>query len=100
MRIWDPTTGTQTTTLTGHTDWVRAVVVFAGQDGRTLLATGGGDGTVRLWDPANGFGCLVVPLDIAVLDIASLGTELAVGTAEGVILISVVPAALEMSLPS
>ncbi|MDQ3153491.1 MAG: hypothetical protein M3R63_17855, partial [Actinomycetota bacterium] len=42
--------------LTGHTDRVLAVcpVGVPGPGGRTLLATGDGDATVRLWDPATG----------------------------------------------
>ena len=41
--------------LTGHTRWVGAVCpVPGGPGGRTLLATGSGDATVRLWDPATG----------------------------------------------
>ena len=40
--------------LTGHTGAVTAVAFGQLPDGRTLLATGSDDGTVRLWDPATG----------------------------------------------
>ena len=55
MRLWDPATGTPVgEPLTGHTDWVVAVCAVPGPGGRTLLATGSADATVRLWDPATG----------------------------------------------
>ncbi|MFC8826813.1 NACHT and WD repeat domain-containing protein, partial [Streptomyces sp. NPDC057137] len=41
-------------TLHGHTRGVRAVVAFLMPDGRTLLAAGGDDGAVRIWDPLTG----------------------------------------------
>ena len=40
--------------LTGHTKSVLAVAAVLLPDGRTLLATGSDDRTVRLWDPATG----------------------------------------------
>ncbi|TQE30524.1 hypothetical protein Sipo8835_23145 [Streptomyces ipomoeae] len=95
VRIWDPATGTQTATLTGHTGGVHAVTGFTDPGGRTFLATAGGDGTVRIWDPAADFSLLVVPLGVAVYDIAPIGTDLALATAEGVVLISLNSSAWE-----
>ena len=51
VRIWDPATGQQRATLTGHTGEVSAVAIAP--DG-TWLATASDDGTVRIWDPATG----------------------------------------------
>jgi len=51
VRIWDPVTGTERRTLTGHTDSLWAVAIAP--DG-TWLATAGKDGTVRIWDPVTG----------------------------------------------
>jgi WD40 repeat protein len=39
--------------LTGHTGWVWAVA-WGSINGKTVLASAGYDGTVRLWDPATG----------------------------------------------
>jgi WD40 repeat protein len=46
VRLWDATDGSEITTLTGHTDTVTSVAFSP--NGKTL-ATGGSDGTVRVW---------------------------------------------------
>ncbi|RMD41771.1 hypothetical protein DV735_g3375, partial [Chaetothyriales sp. CBS 134920] len=51
LRIWDVTTGYCLRTLTGHTDWVRAVTPSL--DGRWLLSAGN-DFVPRLWDASTG----------------------------------------------
>ena len=47
MRLWDANTGTNTHTLTGHTDGVYSVAFSP--DGNTV-ASGSSDGTVLLWE--------------------------------------------------
>ncbi|GJF34986.1 hypothetical protein KNE206_76860 [Kitasatospora sp. NE20-6] len=70
VRIWNPATSTQEGWLvtsyhrgvwrvpgfsaTGHVGGVWSVAVFAAPDGTPRLASGGGDGAVRVWDPATG----------------------------------------------
>ena len=64
VRVWDPETGEQLAELTGHTattnslaTWrvaVWAVAGWAGTGGRAWIASGGDDGTVRVWDPETG----------------------------------------------
>ncbi|KAJ8455297.1 hypothetical protein ONZ51_g12527 [Trametes cubensis] len=50
-RIWQPSTGTSTTTSDHHTATVRAL--SCSPDG-SLIATAAWDGTVRIWDAATG----------------------------------------------
>jgi WD40 repeat protein len=71
--------------LTGHTGWVNAVAV--GPDG-SWLASAGNDGTVRLWNVADGgstvvirvdgplFGCAVFPDGRCVAAVGSAGIYL------------------------
>ena len=53
VRIWDPATGNQRHTLTGHAGRVAAVAIAPNG---SWLATGSDDGTVRIWDPVTGTG--------------------------------------------
>jgi len=51
VRVFDPATGAQVRSLTGHGDYVYSLAVA--RDGKTL-ASGGWDGEVRLWNYADG----------------------------------------------
>ena len=51
MRLWNVEKGAPVRTLNGHADWVYAVAFSP--DG-TLLASGGWDGEVRVWNVADG----------------------------------------------
>jgi WD40 repeat protein len=52
VRLWEPETGkpARQDPLAGHTGPLSAVATVPLPGGRALIATSGGDGTVRLWD--------------------------------------------------
>lgn len=65
LTVWDADTGVPLRTLTGHTsavmtcDWSSGKVSFSVGDGDMVLShgaivSGGGDNTVRIWDPEQG----------------------------------------------
>jgi WD40 repeat protein len=60
VRIWDPATGQQRSTLTGHTDTVTTLAIAPDS---TWLATTSPDNTVRIWDPATGAAIAMMRTD-------------------------------------
>ena len=85
MRIWDPATGQQRATLTGHAGAVDAVAIAP--DG-TWLASASCDGTVRIWDPATGQQRATLTGHtgaVTAVAIAPDGTWLATGSDDGTV---------------
>ena len=58
VKIWDTESGAERCTLSGHTNWVKTVAVFA--DGARVVSGSGslfnreGDFTVKIWDTESG----------------------------------------------
>jgi WD40 repeat protein len=100
VRIWDPATGRQRATLTGHTGSVTAVAIapdgtwLATASGAWLatasgdwLATGDSDRSVRIWDPATGRqrATLGHTCSVTAVAIAPDGTWLATASRDGTV---------------
>jgi len=51
LQIFDLETRMEVKKLSGHTDYVHSVDIATGEDESVNIASGGEDGTVRLWDP-------------------------------------------------
>ncbi len=65
-------------TITGHTSRVTSVAFGTTAGGRLLLASGGDDGTVRVWDPVTG-----APVGAPLTGHTSRVTSVAFGTTSG-----------------
>jgi WD40 repeat protein len=106
VRLWDPApsrwrrtwnlmrgrSGTGTSLgkpLTGHSDRVNAVAAVPLPDGRVLLATGGADCTVRLWDPATRAAIDQLAVGDEVTGIAADQGRLFISTSKGLIAIQI-----------
>jgi WD40 repeat protein len=81
--LWDPAADT-VESLAGHTGWVQSVAFGTGPDGRLLLASGGDDRVVRMWDPTSKECVAIVRRRSRVQSVAIIGTLLAIGDDEGV----------------
>jgi WD40 repeat protein len=55
--------------------------------GRQLLASGGDDRTVRIWDPHTAASLLTVPTHYAALAVVQVGESLTIGLSAGILVI-------------
>ncbi|MFF5477980.1 trypsin-like peptidase domain-containing protein [Streptomyces sp. NPDC012935] len=83
VRLLDPETGRIAITLQGHSDSVDSLCVLR-VNGRDLLASGGADHTVRLWDPAAPRASRVSAIRALSRAYGSDGTLVAAGGDDGV----------------
>jgi WD40 repeat protein len=80
--VWEPDSGRQRAVLTGHDGQVWAVAFSP--DGR-LLASGGGDETIRLWETGRYQLLHQLPLGRPIQTIAWAANLLAIGTGGSVL---------------
>jgi WD40 repeat protein len=88
VRVWDALTGVEMGDPVAHPGGVSALTAVSDASGHTFLVSGGHGGTVRLWDPAAPAMRMDIRLDIAVFAVTAMGSDLAVGTAEGLVVVS------------
>jgi WD40 repeat protein len=90
VRVWDPVTGEQVTTLQGHQAAVWSVCPVT-VNGRDLLASGSSGRTVRVWDLATAAPLITIPVHYGVLAVRGVGPVLAIGLAAGLLVIKLSP---------
>jgi WD40 repeat protein len=85
VRLWNPVNGTPVgKPLTGHTEVAASVAFGAGPDGRSLLASGSRDKTVRLWG-LDTLSCIAaIHRRSSIRSVAMANLALAIGDCEGV----------------
>ena len=69
---------------------MNAVCAFTTPDGRTLLATGSNDRTVRIWDPVRGSALLAIPIHHPVHSIGYASGLLVIAVTNGLMAIQLV----------
>jgi len=84
--LWDLQGGGQRAVLEGLQGSVRAVCAVT-VGGRVLLASGGDDDTMRLWDPRTSICLLTAQTHHKVLAVAGVTDSLAIGLDIGILVI-------------
>ena len=86
VRIWDPETGQQHTTLKGHRSEVNDVCPLT-VAGRELLASASYDATVRIWDPQTEACTLTIPTNYPGGAVVWVADALAIALGAGILMI-------------
>jgi WD40 repeat protein len=88
LAILDPAIGERSARLKGHLDNVRTVCPMT-VDGRSLLASGSDDRSVRIWDPESKTTEIVIPTPYPIREIAPLADLLAIALDGGILLVKI-----------
>ncbi|MEU7428592.1 hypothetical protein [Streptomyces sp. NPDC040750] len=78
-RLWDLHTGSLLRTWQGHELSIKATAAAADQQDHLWLATGGTDGTVRLWDPQQDRSNALLPCDQGLITALAIHPEFSDG---------------------